>query len=152
MSSTAPPPVHFVPEVYTPDSGSLSSVTRSVASTVRLLADAAGRGRGHPTWLLHLASVTPLICGSIGPVVTLLALSGCADEWREHVDADGKVLSEPDPRWVVATTVTALVMGVVANLFMLLRMTGTGPSKWNQNISISLWILECPPPTRKDPG
>src|ERR1700721_2812130 len=58
-----------------------------------------------PSWLLRLAQITPLICGAIGPVVTLLALSGCADQWRVFENEDGTEFSEPDPKWVIVPTV-----------------------------------------------
>jgi hypothetical protein len=98
-----------------------------------------------PAWLLYWASITPLVCGAMGPTVTLFALSGCVDRWRA-LEVNGVQILEPDPGWVVAATVTALVVGLAANLFMLLRMASRGNPKWNQNLSIILWFTECPLP------
>jgi len=126
-----------------------SRISSSSSSTFGLLAAALSKPRPHSTWLLHLASITPLICASFGPVVTLLALSGCADRWRVFDNGNGTVFDEPDPPWVVATTVTAIVVGLVANTFMLLRMVGRGHPKWDQNISIVLWLTECATPPRQ---
>src|SRR5208282_1206307 len=52
-------------------------------------------------WLQYIASITPLICGGLGPTITLMALSGCADEWRDE-QIDGRNLADRDPKWVIA--------------------------------------------------
>src|SRR5215471_9331380 len=38
--------------------------------------------KSRTSWLRYWASITPLICGGLGPALTLLAISGCADRWR----------------------------------------------------------------------
>jgi hypothetical protein len=96
----------------------------------------------HQTWLLYWASINPVICGALGPTLTLLALAGCTDRWRVFW-VDGTSYSEKDPKWVIATTVIAIVMGLLANVFLLLRMMARGNPALNQSMSIILWSLEC---------
>src|SRR5579862_9246490 len=71
----------------------------------------SGRKKHRP-WQLYWASITPLLCGAFGPVLTLLALSGCADRWRLYATTDGEALSEKDPKWVIAVTALAIVVGL----------------------------------------
>lgn len=96
------------------------------------------------TWIQYWASITPLICGGLGPTVTLMALSGCADKWRSE-DILGQPVTEPDPLWVVVVTAIAIVVGFIANTFLLIRMMGRGDPKLMQYLSIILWTLECNP-------
>lgn len=98
----------------------------------------------HRPWFLYWASITPLLCGAFGPVLTLLALSGCADRWRMYVTKEGGgQLFEKDPRWVIAVTALAIVVGLIANILLLLRMLGRGNPKHLQLFAIILWLLEC---------
>ena len=99
--------------------------------------------RKHRPWLLYWASITPLLCGALGPVLTLLALSGCADRWRMYVAPDGSDLFEKDPRWVIGVTALAIIVGLFANILLLLRMLGRGNPKHLQIFAILLWFLEC---------
>ena len=99
--------------------------------------------RKHRPLLLYWASITPLLCGALGPVLTLLALSGCADRWRMYVAPDGSNLFEKDPRWVIGVTALAIIVGLFANILLLLRMLGRGNPKHLQIFAILLWFLEC---------
>jgi len=109
--------------------------------------------RSHPTeqihqhisWPRYLASNTPIICGGLGPTITLLALSGCADRWRTAV-INGRLIEDPDPKWVVIVTSIAIAVGFLANVFLLLRMLGRGNPKYMQFLCVVLWALECFPP------
>jgi hypothetical protein len=101
----------------------------------------------HVSWSLYLASITPLICGGLGPTLTLLALSGCADRWRVAT-IDGLLIEDPDPKWVTITTSVAVAIGLVANIFLLMRMLGRGNPKHMQWLCIILWFLECLSPPR----
>jgi hypothetical protein len=94
-------------------------------------------------WVQHWASITPLIVGGLGPTITLLAISGCADAWRVDEFPNGIHVSEKDKKWVIACTAIAIVVGFFANLFLLFRMVGRGSPKYMQYLSISLWSLEC---------
>lgn len=96
--------------------------------------------KSHDSWLRYLASITPLICGGLGPTLTLMAISGCADRWRTE---DGTVITERDPVWVIAITAVAIVVGFFANIFLLMRMLGRANPKYMQYLSIALWTLEC---------
>ena len=96
-------------------------------------------------WLLYTASIAPLICGAVGPTVTLFALSGCVDEWGYINLPDGLIIKEKDPTWVVATTVTALLIGFLANILLLVRLLGRGESNYTVHLSIILWILQGRP-------
>ena len=109
------------------------SETHSIRST----------GRKHRSWWHYWASITPLICGALGPVLTLLALSGCADRWRLYVTDNGVSMEEKDPKWVIAVTALAIMIGMFANILLLLRMLGRGNPKHLQIIAIVLWLLEC---------
>ena len=97
----------------------------------------------HPSWIQYWASVTPLIVGALGPTLTLLAISGCADKWRVRVFPAGLDVPVRDPRWVIGLTATAILIGFIANIFLLLRMIGRGNPKYMQDLSILLWTLEC---------
>jgi len=97
--------------------------------------------RKHISWIQYIASITPLICGGLGPTLTLMAISGCADRWRTEDFPDGLV--ERNPRWVVATTAVAILLGGIANIFLLMRMMGRANPKHMQNLCIGLWFLEC---------
>jgi len=72
-----------------------------------------------------------------------MAISGCADRWRAENFPNGTVKTEKDPDWVVATTAVAIVVGLFANIFLLMRMLGRGNPKYMQYMSITLWTLEC---------
>jgi hypothetical protein len=95
------------------------------------------------SWIMHWASITPLICGGLGPVLTLMALSGCADRWRAENFPGGHTVPEDDPTWVVCITAVAIVIGFTANVLLLMRMMGRGNPKLIQYWSIGLWTLEC---------
>jgi hypothetical protein len=95
------------------------------------------------SWLLYWASITPVICGGLGPTLTLMAISGCADQWRAKHLSDGTIISERDPSWVIGITTTAIVVGFIANIFLLMRMLGRANPKYMQYASIVLWTLEC---------
>ncbi|SRR6266496_3028240 len=99
--------------------------------------------KSHSSWLRYWASITPLICGGLGPTLTLMAISGCADRWRTENSPNGTVTTEMNPRWVVAITAVAIVVGFIANIFLLMRMLGRANPKHMQNMSIALWTLEC---------
>ena len=74
--------------------------------------------------------------------MTLMALSGCADKWRSE-EVSGVVIDEPDPKWVAAVAAVAIVVGFIANIFLLMRMMGRGNPKHMQYLSITLWTIEC---------
>jgi energy-converting hydrogenase Eha subunit A len=95
------------------------------------------------TWLLYWASICPVICGALGPTLSLLAIAGCTDRWRYFYESDGDYFSEKDPTWIIATTVVAIVLGVIANIFLALRMLARGNPALNQYLSITLWSLQC---------
>jgi len=95
------------------------------------------------SWLLYWASITPIICGALGPTLTLMAISGCADRWRTKHLSDGTIISEPDPAWVIGVTATAIVVGFIANIFLLMRMLGRANPKYIQYATIILWTVEC---------
>jgi hypothetical protein len=95
------------------------------------------------SWLLYWASITPLICGGVGPTLMLMAISGCADRWGTKHLSDGTIISERDPAWVIGVTATAIVIGFIANIFLLMRMLGRANPKYMQYASIVLWTLEC---------
>ena len=97
-------------------------------------------------WLLYWASITPIICGGLGPALTLLALSGCVDSWRALALPDGSQLKEGNPVWVIVPTTIAIIFGLIANILLLLSMTGNRNPKYTKYIqycAIILWILEC---------
>ena len=102
--------------------------------------------RKHVSWIQYWASITPLVCGGLGPTLTLMALSGCADHWRTEDLADGRILVERDPAWVVAATAVAIVIGFIANIFLLMRMLGRANPKYMQYLCIIMWSIECIPP------
>jgi hypothetical protein len=93
-------------------------------------------------WLLYFSSIGPLICGGVGPAVTLLALSGCVDKWKFITLPDGSVVKEEDPSWVIATTVSALLIGFIANVVLAVRLLGMGNPNHAQYWSITLWITQ----------
>lgn len=97
----------------------------------------------HTSRLRYWATISPLICGGLGPTLTLMAISGCADRWRTETLPDGTVITEKDPTWVVAITAVAIVVGFFANIFLLMRMLGRANPKHMQYMSIALWTLEC---------
>lgn len=127
---------HGHPHVYRVNSDDHSETTSNHSHS--------GRKKLRP-WLLYWASITPLLCGAFGPVLTLLALSGCADRWRLYSTTDGKALLEKDPRWVIAVTALAIIVGLIANILLLARMLGRGNPKHLQWFAIILWLLECTP-------
>ena len=99
--------------------------------------------RKHISWIQYWASITPLICGALGPTLTLMALSGCADRWRILELPDGSFHIEPDPQWVVVITAVAIVIGFIANIFLLMRMLGRANPKSMQYLCVTFWALEC---------
>jgi hypothetical protein len=99
--------------------------------------------RRHRAGLLYWSSVTPLFCGALGPTLTLLALSGCLDRWRVFEIPGGSRASDRDPRWVIAITALAIIIGFVANILLLTRMMGRGNPKYIQYWTIALWAIEC---------
>lgn len=99
--------------------------------------------KSHASWIRYWASITPVICGGLGPTLTLMAISGCADRWRTKSFPDGTVITEKDPNWVIAITAVAIIVGLFANLFLLMRMLGRANPKYMQHMTIALWILEC---------
>lgn len=99
--------------------------------------------RRHTSWKLYWVSITPLICGGLGPMLTLLALSGCVDPWRFENLLNGTTRTDKDPKWVIAIIGVALFVGLIANIFLLLTMLGRANQKYMQLLSIALWTLEC---------
>ena len=74
-----------------------------------------------------------------------MALSGCADKWRDE-DIGDRTIDDKDPKWVVATTSLAICIGFIANVLLLARMMGRGNPKYMQYGSIVLWVIECMSP------
>src|SRR5436190_7299590 len=111
-------------------------------SRISLASSASQSWSNHLHRLLYWASITPIICGALGPALTLLAISGCVDNWRAVGFADGSQLDEVDPAWVIAPTATAIILGLAANILLLVRMTGNRNFKFLQYWSIILWTLE----------
>ena len=72
----------------------------------------------------------------------LFALPGCVDPWRTKNHPDGTVKTEKDPKWAIAVTASALVVGLIANFFLFLRILGRINPKRMQYFSMTLWILE----------
>ena len=97
----------------------------------------------HIQWRIYWVRITPLICGGLGPMLTLLSLSGCVDPWRIENLPNGTTRTDKDPNWVIAIIVAALVLGLIANIFLLLTMLGRANQKYMQRLSITLWTLEC---------
>jgi len=128
------------------DDFTLSSTVRGTAQSTFSFNSTTGlehHRRRHISWIQYMASITPLVCGGLGPTLTLMAISGCADRWRTEDFPDGRVLVERDPPWVLATTAVAIVLGFLANIFLLMRMLGRANPKHMQYLCIGLWFLEC---------
>src|SRR5277367_3431238 len=128
------------------DDFTLSSTVRGTAQSTFSFNSTTGlehHRRRHISWIQYMASITPLVCGGLGPTLTLMAISGCADRWRTEDFPDGRVLVERDPKWVVAATAVAIITGFVANIFLMMRMLGRANPKIMQYLCIAFWSLEC---------
>lgn len=91
----------------------------------------------------YLGGLLPLISGALGPVSTLLAISGCIDTWRVISLSDGSRRNDDEPRWVRIPTLIAIMAGVVANLLLLIRLLfRSSHPRYLQYGSIVLWVLE----------
>jgi len=88
-------------------------------------------------------NIISLICGSLSPITLLMGLSACADSWRVVRSPDGIYEYEKNPQWVVATMVSAVVIGVIAGVLLLMWMMGRGNTNPVQYWTLILWILEC---------
>ena len=95
-------------------------------------------------WRQYLLSLTPLICGAIGPVAILLAISGRIDPWRAASLSDGSQVSDGYHDWVRTPTLIAIIMGVIANIFVLARLLVQDQHPQHlQYWSLLFWVLEC---------
>ena len=99
-------------------------------------------------WYLYWASVTPIICGALGPALTLLAISGCVDPWRGSDLPDGSHFNEKDPLWVIVITSIAIILGLAANMLLIISLMTTRESRHTQYITIILWMLACKKPSK----
>jgi len=91
----------------------------------------------------YLREISPLISGTFGPVSVLMALSGCIDHWRIISLPDGSKVIDADPLWVIIPTSIAIMLGAVANSFLLLRLlNGKAVSRDYMLYSSVFWFLE----------
>jgi hypothetical protein len=98
---------------------------------------------GNVNWTWYMISLTPLISGALGPAATLLAISGCIDTWRALGLSDGSHINDHDPQWVRIPTLIAILVGVIANVLLLIRLLlSIHHPRHLQLWSIVLWILE----------
>ena len=104
--------------------------------------DITPHSEGGKAWFLYWISITPMVCGAQGPVLTLLTIAGCVDQWRIILE-NGERTNSENPRWVVGVTALTIIIGLIPNLFLSLRMMGRGNPKYLQIWSIGLWALEC---------
>lgn len=94
-------------------------------------------------WARYVVSLIPLISGALGPVAILLAISGCIDTWRTLGLSDGSHINDHDPEWTRIPTLIAILVGVAANVLLLIRLilSINHPLRL-QCWSIVLWVLE----------
>lgn len=78
------------------------------------------------TWYF-IATLFPLIAGTFGPMASAFNVCAVAIDWRLVIDSDSSEAEGQhiaDPTWLVAVNAVSLAIAIIANLALLLHMTG----------------------------
>ncbi|KAF0637249.1 hypothetical protein FPSE5266_20302 [Fusarium pseudograminearum] len=66
-----------------------------------------------------------MIAGTLGPVASAFSICSLAEPWRQSLVTGADIQSAvdiPDPSWLVVIEAIQLLIGIIANLFLLLHM------------------------------
>ncbi|KAH7179005.1 uncharacterized protein B0J16DRAFT_357197 [Fusarium flagelliforme] len=99
-----------------------SSIGSSTAHGEKLPKDNDTNGR--KSWWF-LSTAFPMIAGTLGPVASAFSICSLAEPWRQNLVPGADIQSAvnvPDPSWLVVIEAIQLLIGIVANLFLLLHM------------------------------
>ncbi|KAF5703614.1 Outward-rectifier potassium channel TOK1 [Fusarium mundagurra] len=72
-----------------------------------------------------LSTAFPMIAGTLGPVASAFSILSLAEPWRQSLIAGGNTedaVDVPDPSWLLIIEGIQLLVGIIANLFLLLNM------------------------------
>ncbi|CAG7561939.1 unnamed protein product [Fusarium equiseti] len=79
---------------------------------------------GHKSWWF-LSTAFPMIAGTLGPVASAFSICSLAEPWRQNLVPGSDIqdaVNVPDPSWLVVIEGIQLLIGIIANLFLLLNM------------------------------
>ncbi|EKJ68734.1 hypothetical protein FPSE_11085 [Fusarium pseudograminearum CS3096] len=99
-----------------------SSIGSSTAHREKLPKDNDTNGR--KSWWF-LSTAFPMIAGTLGPVASAFSICSLAEPWRQSLVTGADIQSAvdiPDPSWLVVIEAIQLLIGIIANLFLLLHM------------------------------
>ncbi|UZP40362.1 hypothetical protein NXS19_008178 [Fusarium pseudograminearum] len=99
-----------------------SSIGSSTAHREKLPKDNDTNGR--KSWWF-LSTAFPMIAGTLGPVASAFSICSLAEPWRQSLVPGADIQSAvdiPDPSWLVVIEAIQLLIGIIANLFLLLHM------------------------------
>ncbi|KAG8349540.1 hypothetical protein FVEN_g12226 [Fusarium venenatum] len=72
-----------------------------------------------------LSTAFPMIAGTLGPVASAFSICSLAEPWRQSRVPAGEIQNAvpvPDPSWLLIIEAIQLLVGIIANLFLLLNM------------------------------
>ncbi|KAL6890866.1 voltage-gated potassium channel [Trichoderma evansii] len=97
-----------------------------------------------PSRWWFLASVFPMIAGTIAPVASAFSICALVAPWRQHL-SPGQQPDQapyiPDPAWLTAINAVQLAIAVISNLFLLFNMARRVRFSIAQPITIVGWYF-----------
>ncbi|PTB38288.1 uncharacterized protein TrAFT101_011611 [Trichoderma asperellum] len=99
-----------------------------------------------PSRWWFLASVFPMVAGTIAPVASAFSICALVSPWRQHL-SPGQQPDQakyiPDPPWLTAVNAVQLVIAVIANFFLLFNMARRIRFSIAQPIAIVGWYISA---------
>ncbi|KAL7917897.1 hypothetical protein ACQKWADRAFT_305634 [Trichoderma austrokoningii] len=99
-----------------------------------------------PSRWWFLASVFPMIAGTIGPVASAFSICALVSPWRQHLlpgQEPDQAHYIPDPAWLTAINAVQLGIAVISNLFLLFNMARRVRFSIAQPITIVGWYFSA---------
>ncbi|KAJ4042596.1 hypothetical protein NW763_011414 [Fusarium oxysporum] len=78
-----------------------------------------------PSRWWFLSTAFPMIAGTLGPVASAFSICSLSEPWRQSLISGGNIedaVDVPDPSWLLIIEGIQLLVGIIANLFLLLNM------------------------------
>ncbi|KAK2680537.1 Two pore domain potassium channel [Fusarium oxysporum f. sp. vasinfectum] len=76
-----------------------------------------------PSRWWFLSTAFPMIAGTLGPVASAFSICSLSEPWRQSLISGGNIedaVDVPDPSWLLIIEGIQLLVGIIANLFLLL--------------------------------
>ncbi|KAK1237979.1 hypothetical protein MKX08_002558 [Trichoderma sp. CBMAI-0020] len=99
-----------------------------------------------PSRWWFLASVFPMIAGTIGPIASAFSICALVSPWRQHLlpgQQPDQAHYIPDPVWLTAINAVQLGIAIVSNLFLLFNMARRVRFSIAQPITIVGWYFSA---------